>query len=146
MRKWAASHGCPLNEEMCDIASENGNLEKLKIAHDVLGIPFGDNMFRKGVGNGHLHALKWLHANGCKWDIQSCQGTALNGHFEVLKWLHVIGCPWFDHVAMDHAAYSAHLEILQWALAHGCTWLESTCALAAFGGYLNILKWLRAIG
>jgi len=30
-----------------------------------------------------------------------------------------------------------------WAREHGCPWDEDTCALAAAGGYLNVLKWMR---
>jgi hypothetical protein len=78
---------------MCDIAAEKGNLELLKIAHTVLGIPFGTETYWNAVENGHLHVLKWLHANGCKWDVQSCPCAALNGHVEVLTWLRALGCP-----------------------------------------------------
>jgi hypothetical protein len=146
--KWARSHGCPSNdlEELCDIAAEEGNLVMLKIAHTVLGVPFGDDTYWNAVERGHIHILKWLHAHGCPWHIQSCQCATLNGHFEVLKWLRSIGCPWFNEEAADHAAESGRMEILQWVVANGCPWSESTCAHAALGGHLNILQWLRANG
>jgi len=35
------------------------------------------------------------------------------------------------------------LPILKWARANGCAWDEWTCAYAAIGGHLSILKWAR---
>ena len=34
--------------------------------------------------------------------------------------------------------------MLRWALDHGCEWDWLTCALAAAGGHLEVLKWARA--
>ena len=36
--------------------------------------------------------------------------------------------------------------MLIWAREHGCTWDEMTCAKAAEGGHLEVLKWAREHG
>ena len=49
-----------------------------------------------------------------------------------------------DH--MSWAAGAGLLEAIKWAHAHGCEWNWMTCALAAEGGHLKVLQWLRANG
>ena len=34
--------------------------------------------------------------------------------------------------------------MLKWAREHGCEWDAATCACAASGGHLKVLKWARA--
>ena len=45
--------------------------------------------------------------------------------------------------ACDYAAESGYIDILKYVLAHGCPFDELTCAMAARGGQLEILKFLR---
>ena len=42
-------------------------------------------------------------------------------------------------------AWRGHLEVL-WARENDCPWNEATCAWAAEGGHLEVLKWARANG
>ena len=35
-----------------------------------------------------------------------------------------------------------HLEVLKWAWENECTWDANTCANAAKGGQLEVLKWM----
>ncbi len=44
------------------------------------------------------------------------------------------------------AAGGGHLEILKWARANGCEWDSETCESAARGGHLDVLKWAFANG
>ena len=44
------------------------------------------------------------------------------------------------------AAAGGRLEVLKWAREHGCDWDEVTCACAARGGHLEVLKWAREHG
>ena len=44
------------------------------------------------------------------------------------------------------AARGGHLEMLKWLHAHGCPWDEETSTLAARGGHLEMLKWARSEG
>jgi len=43
---------------------------------------------------GQLEVLKWLRANGCPWDKQTCYIAAHGGHLEVLKRARANGCEW----------------------------------------------------
>ena len=36
--------------------------------------------------------------------------------------------------------------MLKWLHANGCPWDETTCALAAGGGHLDVLRWARENG
>ena len=48
----------------------------------------------RGALGRHFEVLKWLRANGCKWDVftccrldeRTCSAAAEEGHLEVLKW------------------------------------------------------------
>ena len=43
---------------------------------------------------GYLEVLRWLRANGCLWDEDTCKYAAWGGHLQVLQWARVNGCPW----------------------------------------------------
>jgi hypothetical protein len=53
-----------------------------------------------------------------------------------LIWLRRNGCPW-DWLTCAHAAEGGHLEVLKWARANGCPWYEETRELAANLGYVE---------
>ena len=42
-----------------------------------------------------------------------------------------------------YAAAGGHLALLRWAREHDCPWGASTCAAAAQNGHLEVLKWAR---
>merc|ERR1711924_433813 len=42
----------------------------------------------------HLEVLKWLRAEGCPWDLTTCDYAVRGGHVEVLRWARENGCPW----------------------------------------------------
>jgi len=44
------------------------------------------------------------------------------------------------------AATGGQLEVLQWLRTNGCPWNADTCSVAATGGHLEVLQWLRANG
>ena len=43
-------------------------------------------------------------------------------------------------LAAARLAEGGHLEMLQWARANGCEWDAETCANAAGGGHLKVLR------
>src|SRR5690348_12459849 len=43
-------------------------------------------------------------------------------------------------------AFHGHLETLKWVRRQGCPWDVDTCAEAAAKGHLAILKWVRSQG
>ena len=42
------------------------------------------------------------------------------------------------------AAFGGHLEVMKWLRAKGCPWGTWTSKLAARGGHLEVLQWMRA--
>ena len=53
--------------------------------------------------------------------------------------------PW-DWRTCAGAAEGGQLEVLKWLRENGCPWCERTCMSAAKGGHLEILKWARENG
>ena len=64
---------------------------------------------------------------------------------ERLAWARARGCRW-DESTCALAAQGGHLELLRWARKHGCPWGERTCRYAAQGGHLELLNWAREHG
>ena len=56
-----------------------------------------------------------------------------------------MGCEWTEWTSYK-AAYGGHLDVLKWLCQNGCSYYESTCTNAAAGGHLEVLKWLREDG
>ena len=94
------------------------------------------------AGNGNLDMIKYLHENGCLWDVQTCMRAANNNRLEVLKYLRENGCPWNEWTCCM-AALNGHLDVLKWAHEIGCPWDDWTCRSAA---NLEILKYARENG
>ena len=44
------------------------------------------------------------------------------------------------------SAFCESTTSIAWAKEHGCPWNIKTCAAAAFGGHLEVLKWAREHG
>ena len=44
------------------------------------------------------------------------------------------------------AAEGGHLDVLVWLRENGCQWNHLTCAEAACGGHLEVLRWAVANG
>jgi hypothetical protein len=62
-----------------------------------------------------------------------------------LAWAKASGCQW-DRGTCALAAQGGHLEVLKWAREHGCPLGTLTCDYAAELGQLEVLKWLRGLG
>ena len=60
------------------------------------------------------------------------------------RWARENGCPW-DESTCAAAAKGGHLEMLKWAREQDppCFWDWKTCAAAAEGGQLEVLRWAR---
>jgi len=71
------------------------------------------------VSFGHLEILKYLHENGCSWNVRSCEIASMKGHLECLKYLHENGCPWNERCC-ENASYNGHLEVLKYLHENGC--------------------------
>src|SRR5689334_21762832 len=77
-----------------------------------------------------------------------CEKAAELGSFSLLEWARQANgmcrsAKAWDKSTCAGAAQGGHLEVLKWARANGCPWNEWTCANAAAGGHLEVLKWAR---
>jgi hypothetical protein len=52
---------------------------------------------------------------------------------------------WAERAKMGAAlaAEGGYLEVLQWTVEHGCPWDSRTCTCAARAGQLEVLQWMR---
>ena len=58
-------------------------------------------------------------------------------------WLRAEECPW-DMWTCAYAADGGHLEVLKWLRDKGCPSKKAVCNAAAGGGPLEVMMWLRA--
>ena len=55
--------------------------------------------------NGHLSVLKYLHENGCPWDMGTCYYAAQNKHWDCLQYAVDNKCPEWEEYAERHAEH-----------------------------------------
>jgi len=81
------------------------------------------------------------------YEIDFMRLAAFQGSIETMKLLRSQDppCPW-DEYTCAYAARGGHLEVLKWLRGQGCEWDSYTCAEAALGGHLEVLKWARSQG
>ena len=53
--------------------------------------------------NGHLPALKYLHENGCPWDLDTCHYAAQYEHWDCFQYAVDNTCPGWEEYAEDYA-------------------------------------------
>jgi hypothetical protein len=70
--------------------------------------------------NGYLDCLKYVHEQGCPWNILTPAKAAENGHLDCLKYAYENGCPW-DERTTERAAENGKLDCLKYAYENGCT-------------------------
>jgi hypothetical protein len=69
--------------------------------------------------------------------------AAKAGHLHVLIRAHDHSCQ-VGTSTYACAAWGGHLDVLKWLLReHHCPWDERTCTMAAAGGHLDVLKWAQ---
>ena len=73
--------------------------------------------------------------------------AARHGYLEVFEkyWSQGRNPHWpRDQNTCGWAAFGGHLELVKWLRAKGCPWGTWTSKLAARGGHLEVLQWMRA--
>ena len=79
------------------------------------------------------------------WEDETyfCCNVAYTNKLELLKWIREEKkCDW-DESTIGTAAVQGNLEMVKYCVANECPISEYTCACAADGGYLEILKYLH---
>lgn len=109
---------------------------------------------------GNLPILKWLMEKGATLEPGICAFAASNNDREIIEWAlengasldDKIQCPFAykdcsgPYNPCEMAASGGHLEMLKWLRQQGCGWGEQTCTMAAARGHLEVLKWTRSNG
>lgn len=132
--KYFYDQGYP-SEELCSFAAFNGQLNILKLAHE-LGCVWDSKTCMKAAIKGNLDCLKYAHEHGCPWDSETCIWAAFAGQIECLKYAHEHGCPW-DVKVCSFAAQYGYLDCLKYAHEHGCPWDSNTLVNAAENNHLE---------
>ena len=70
--------------------------------------------------------------------------AAEEGNLDVLRWFQKNEPLYIMNEYMcAMAASGGHIKVLGWLRQYGCPWEEDTCCEAAEAGHLDVLKWLR---
>ena len=88
MVKYCVANECPIDEDACAYAAENGHLECLKYLHEEAKAPWDSDTATWAAQNGHLHILEYLvERKYDKYDELACMWCGRErplGLFEVL--------------------------------------------------------------
>lgn len=146
--KWLRKKGCQMNENVCENAAENGNLEMVKWTLDFF--PKLENntkltMLEMAAKSGNIELLLWMQENKLKWNESVCSAAAASGKLEALKFLRDKNCPW-DGQTFYSAAAAGHWDILYYCEEQNCKKITSgLMAAVAKTGNLEILQWLHEV-
>jgi len=58
---------------------------------------------------GSAERLAWAKANGCPWDLRTCELAVAGGKLEALKRVRALDCPWSEGTCA-RAAEHGYLE------------------------------------
>ncbi len=124
-----------LHHDILSVIMSYLNNTDLKIINNKI-----DNSLLKHIIDcGYLNIIKYMWHNGCAHFPYICITSAENGYLDVLQWARDKGGMWSDGIHTS-AAYCGQIEILQWLLTIGYELNTYTCADAALGGHLDVLK------
>ena len=121
MVKYCVANECPIDEDGCAHAAENGHLECLKYLHEEAKAPWYWETAVEAAKNGHLHILEYLiERKYDQFDVSACWCAAMNGHLDCLKYLRETAkAPW-DSFAVRQAYENEHPDCLQYLLDNSC--------------------------
>ncbi len=121
MVKYCVANECPIYEEACAEAAENGQLECLKYLREEVKAPWDSATASLAAQNGHLHILEYLvERKYGTYSERACGYAAMFGHLDCLKYLHETAkAPW-DEEAVREAHNYNYPECLQYLLDNNC--------------------------
>ncbi|KAG2793729.1 hypothetical protein PC111_g22916, partial [Phytophthora cactorum] len=98
--------------------------------------------------HGHLHVAQWLHEHTAPPPTHmffvTLEEAARNGDLEMVRWLCEVRGEWSPYAAVL-AASGGHLEVLEWLRTNLFSSSSSSISMdnAASGGHLDVLQWLQ---
>ncbi|WZN65966.1 putative ankyrin repeat protein [Chloropicon roscoffensis] len=132
----------------------------------VTDLNYGSLFDLRKSGKVVSHSLGWFQwvcdtfeiLPGCEWDAKErVEGAvyegdlvnyaALQGSIEILRWLMEEKGYEFNRATCEGAAFGGHLDVLKFLRAQNppCPWDGLTCLRAAQEGHLEVLKFLRGL-
>lgn len=123
------------------LASKKGKLKVLQWAHEH-GHPCDVNVCEKAAKHGHLQILKWA-IQGVDWGAEVCLISCSKGHLEILKWEVEENKRKLSPWFFSNAAWGGHVEILRWLREKGCPEGNLAYHNAMQNGKTEAVKWLR---
>jgi len=84
---------------------------------------------------------RWVVLGSSVWVVRHRLGEFCTS-VERLAWAKASGCPWVASTCAL-AARGERLGVLKWTRAHDCPCDAFTCAWAAWRGHLEVLRWAR---
>ena len=121
MMKYCVANECPIDEDVCACAAQNGHLETLKYLREEAQAPWNSETADFAAQNGHLHILEYLvERKYDQYSVDACFWAAEEDHLDCLKYLHETAkAPW-DEDAVVYAHRNNHTECLQYLLDNNC--------------------------
>ena len=156
--------------DICIFAAKHGHLEPFVWLNSKY---YDSRVFLAAAKQGHVHILEWFLSIGVKlpsniWDYVVRIGNletvkhvvenghslsrramglaARKGHLEIVKYLCSIYTKYLGAFVCSMAAEGGHLNVLQWLRESGCNWDSETTQCALERGNLEILKWATENG
>ena len=115
-----------------------------KCVFDLLGFLFKEFKNEKGIQlendvtrDINSYFMQFLNKQDKGFLRKTCKTLREKGVMETEKWGKDKG------TLCDYAATHGFLFLMQWAHKNGYHWNDNTCTVAALGGHLNVLQWLR---
>lgn len=145
---WVLEQKCGGTDTLASICrglARGGQLDRLKQAlggNDCIGM----NLAACAARGGHVDVLEWLSSlPNCPFGRLVWRVAADGGHVSVLNWLKPQNIP-RDGSVLRLAAFRGHIQALEWYETHIgslSSHLIDIMGLAAAGGKIALLKWLR---
>ena len=138
--KLCIEHNCPWDFQTCANAARSGFFQMLKWAV-ANGCPLNAKVCEAAARGGHFYILIWLRQNGCDIDVNTAIAAAETGRKDIIQWaITTQGLAWAKEIC-DGAAFGGQIELLKWLLEQGCPWDDKVCEKASHGGHLQTLIW-----
>lgn len=139
------NHQATFSTGNCCLTAKEGDLETLRYLHDQ-GCPWDIRTTIEAIYGGRIDCFLYARANDCPVPEESQRMyLAASSSLHMLQHLREEGDEW-EANTLCAAVSSGQLHILRYMHESGCPWHEGVCAFAARGGYLECLQYLHEHG
>lgn len=153
--KWAFDLHFPVDNESCEIAATNGNIDILNhllMLNDHHKTLWNINIANKAALHGHIDVVKWLLNNIDNKLIPKLlpyskfrnDVTHFKNNFIARRKFTDFEYRLFEDLTLiDHAAQSGNLDLCKFLKNYGFVVTPYTYHGAVLGGHIRILNWLK---